>query len=1078
MVRRTCGLVLGILWLFQSHALALPAKFSIATAVSGVSLPMSFVFTPDGRMLVAERAGRVRVVRNGSPQSQAALTLSVLTNGERGLMSVAIDPQFATNGWIYVYYTTTGASPMNRVSRFTMTGDIASVASELVVFEDTASTGGYHNGGWMDIGPDGLLYISTGDGQVPANASSLGNVKGKVLRLERNGAVPATNPFVGQAGARPEIFVFGLRNPFRATFSPDGRLFIGDVGEKGFEEINVAGAAGGNNFGWPDSEGVTATPGVTSPIYSYATSPTASITLGAFTTSTVYPAGYQNALFFADFMRDTVSVLREGTAGGAAQVEAFESSRDATVAMRRGPDGYIYFASLFAGAIFRIDCEREPTSPALTLTLQPSSAAPGDQVIVKAQVTPGGFPASTGLQVSANLGALGGAAQQTLHDDGANGDATAGDGVWSHRVMVGNVASGSAQVTASVTDVEGRSASAQTVLTVMPVPPVPPNPPPGEPPPSPSPTPTPTLEALASQCDDLFGLKSTPNLLFGGSTTDSDGDGTSNQVECVAGSHPRGYFTQFFAEGATGGLFNARLSVTNPRPSHASICPQCGSPAHVQLSFLRADGTVIREHMLVPEGTEESLDLGAVPGLEHAEFSISIESDERIIVERTMSWQDGRGGAHAEHGVEAGDTEWYFAEGATHSGFELFYLLANPGNSVAHVTVTYLLPGNQSPLALTYEVGARSRRTIWVNLAHARLAATDVSARIASDVPIVAERAMYLDAPTGGWSAGHAAAAVRRASTTWIFAEGATGRYFDTYLLMANPFATPADVTVRYLRPEGLGPIERTYRIAGQQRVTIDVEREDPGLADTALSIGVTVTRGTGVVAERAMWWPGPTSATWSEAHVSPGSTASNTEWAVGGGAVGGDTGAETYVLVGNTSNRSGSARITLLMDDGATPAVEVPLPALARVSVPVSRWFPQAIGHEFGATVRSIGANPVALVVERSSYWGSDGRSWTAGTNALGSPAPSADVTVSIGPAGFDRTQISVPRGGRLRVMNADTVAHFVTATACGPVEAIGVLGPGESAVTGVFATSQSCALRDAFNPSAASLTATLTVP
>jgi glucose/arabinose dehydrogenase len=1074
MVRRTCALVLGILWLFTSPALGLPAKFSIATAVSGVSLPMSFVFTPDGRMLVAERAGRVRVVRNGSAQSQAALTLSVLTNGERGLMSVAIDPQFATNGWIYVYYTTTGASPMNRVSRFTMTGDIASVASELVVFEDTASTGGYHNGGWMDIGPDGLLYISTGDGQVPANASNLSNVKGKILRLERSGAVPTSNPFVGTAGARPEIFVYGLRNPFRATFSPDGRLFVGDVGEKGFEEINVASAAGGNNFGWPDSEGVTATPGVTSPIYSYATSPTASITLGAFTTSTVYPAGYQNALFFADFMRDTVSVLREGTAGGAAQVEAFESSRDATVAMRRGPDGYIYFASLFAGAIFRIDCEREPTSPALTLTLQPSSAAPGDQVRVAAQVTPGGFPTSTGLQVSANLSALGGAAQQALHDDGVNGDATAGDGVWSHRLIVGNLASGLAPVTASVTDFEGRSASAQTALTVTAIPPAPPNPPPGEPPPSPPPT----LETLASQCDNLFGLKSTPNLLFGGSTADSDGDGSSNQVECAAGSHPRGYFTQFFAEGATGGLFNARLSITNPRPSHASLCALCGSPAHVQLSFLRADGTVIREHMLVPEGTEESLDVAAIPGLEQAEFSISIESDEPIIAERTMSWQDGRGGAHAEHGVEAGATEWYFAEGATHSGFALFYLLANAGHTVAHVSVTYLLPGNQSPLALNYEVGARSRRTIWVNLAHARLAATDVSARIVSDVPIVAERAMYLDAHTGGWSAGHAAAAVRRPSTTWMFAEGATGRYFDTYLLMANPFATPADVTVRYLRPDGLDPIDKTYRIGGQQRVTIDVEREDPGLADTAVSIAVTVEQGTGVVAERAMWWPGPTSATWSEAHVSPGSPAAHTEWGVGGGAVGGGINAETYVLVANTSNRGGIARITLLMDDGTTAAVEVPVPALARVSVPVSRWFPTAIGHQFGATVRAIGADPVALVVERSSYWGSDGHSWTAGTNALGSPALSADVTTSIGPAGFDRILISVPRGGRLRVVNADAVAHFITATACGPIEAIGVLGPGESAVTGTFATSQSCALSDAFAPSAPSLTATLMVP
>lgn len=1051
--------------LVPSTATALPTGFWWSTVVSGLSMPMAFAFAPDGRVLVAERAGRLRVVKQGALLSQAALTLSVATNGERGLMSVAIDPEFATNGWVYLYYTTATLPAVNRVSRFTMVGDTAAVASEVIVFEDVASTGGYHNGGWIDIGPDGRLYISTGDAQVPENSSRLDNVKGKILRLERSGAIPPDNPFVGQAGARPEILAYGLRNPFRAAFGPDGRLFVGDVGQDAFEEVNIVSTGGGNNFGWPSTEGATNAAGITSPVYAYVTDPTASITLGAFTTTAVYPAAYRNVLFFGDFMRDTVSVLRESTPGGAVTVEAFDSGRDALVSMRRGPDGYLYVASLFGGAISRLDTVREPTNPTISLSFAPASAKPGELVTLVARVTPGEFPSSTNTSVLADFSLMGGASAQLLRDDGQGGDLAANDGTWTYQTTLPWLGPGTIDVSATATDAEGRRASATTALTVAPVPPTSP------------PAPDPTLQAIADQCASMFGLQSTPGALFGGITADADGDGRSNQVECVEGSHPRGYFAQYFAEGATGALFDATLSLTNPRPSHVGVCASCDAPAHVQLNFLRADGVVIREHMLIPAATQATVRLSEVPGLERAEFSIDIEADAPVLAERTMSWHAGQRGAHAEHGISTASAAWYFAEGATHNGFELFYLLANTGDEPARVQATYLLPAGQLPITVEYEVAPRSRRTIWVNHERPELAVTDVSAHFTSNRPIIVERAMYLSSPAGGWSAGHAAAGVTSTASTWMFAEGATGDYFNTYLLLANPSPTPADVVVSYLRPGGVAPLLMRYVVGAWERVTIDVERQHPALSDTAVSMTVTVAAGPGIIAERAMWWPGPQSNTWTEAHVSPGASAGDTEWGIGGGSVGGPTAAETYILVANVTERSGVARLTVLTSHGVSWPLDVPMPPQARVSVPVGLWFPGIANETFGATVQAIGPNPVSLVVERSTYSNSAHGRWTAGTNALGTPAPTATATLRITSAGFDQSSLAIARGNRLRVVNQDTVPHVVTAAGCGALEAVGTLAPGESGVSGAFLTAQTCQVGDALQPSNPALSAVINV-
>ena len=282
-----------------SSALTLPANFADETVVTGIDRPISIAFTPDGTMLIGAEAGVVRVYAGGSLSAQPALDISakVCSDQERGLMSVAVDPAFATNRFIYVYYTfkKLGACqyasngdtllPVNRVSRFVLGANgVADPASETVLIDNIPAPEGYHIGADLDFGKDGYLYVSTGDGGCQYsdpvwcdryNAASRDQhvLLGKILRITRDGAIPPTNPYQGPDSARcaatgitaagnkcQETFAWGLRNPFRTAFDPDAagtRFFIGDVGEITWEEIDLGTA--GADYGWNVREGHCAT---------------------------------------------------------------------------------------------------------------------------------------------------------------------------------------------------------------------------------------------------------------------------------------------------------------------------------------------------------------------------------------------------------------------------------------------------------------------------------------------------------------------------------------------------------------------------------------------------------------------------------------------------------------------------------------------------------------------------------------------------------------------------------------------------------------------------------------------------
>jgi uncharacterized membrane protein len=440
-------------------------------------------------------------------------------------------------------------------------------------------------------------------------------------------------------------------------------------------------------------------------------------------------------------------------------------------------------------------------------------------------------------------------------------------------------------------------------------------------------------------------------------------------------------YTRYLAEGATSAFFDTRIALLNPNSTVASV----------SLHYLPSSGSPITQALTVPARTRITVNPKLVPGLAAAEFSTVVQSSRELVVDRTMSWDATGYGSHSETAVRAPATTWYLAEGATIGGFDLFYLLQNPAATPTTVEVRYLRTVGP-PLVKTYTLPPNSRTNIWVNVEDfpgmgKALAAAEFSAVIESqdDTPIIVERAMYRSNQGRTFNAGHESTGVSAPATNWFLAEGATGSYFDMFVLIANPTATDAQVTVTYLTIDGT-TYSRSMVAAANSRSGIWVDEEEfsgvPGkpLANAAVSTTVTSTNGVPLVVERAMWWPGDSN-TWHEAHNSAGATATGVRWAVAEGEVGGARAHETYLLIANTSSFAGSATVTLLFEDGTSTSRTYALPPSSRTNVAVGPSFGSNVtDRRFGAVVESTGSAPAQIVVERAMYSGG----FAAGTNAL----------------------------------------------------------------------------------------------
>ena len=373
---------------------AVPAGFAETGVVVGnVTSPTAMTVAPDGRVFVAEQAGQLKVVKNGAMLPDPFLTVSTITENERGLIGVEVDPNFATNGYIYVSYIATDpgrAQPFMRIARYTAAGDVAAPGSEAIIYETGAMASSFHQGGAIHFGPDGKLYFSVGEnGNGPA-APLITAHTGKIHRINPDGSIPTDNPFYNQAaGQLRSIYAVGFRNPFSFAIQPGtGRLLVNDVGTGTWEELNDVVAGG--NYGYPTVEGPSNQTGLISPLHAYQHDEGCAIVGATFYNPAVasFPGQYVGDYFFADLCNREIRQY-DFASGTVTDFAQFIPGRP--VDLDLGPDGSLYYllrpnAPTHVGGLYKVS---------YTSTGAPSISVPPQNV-----TTVAGQPAT--FTVSAN----------------------------------------------------------------------------------------------------------------------------------------------------------------------------------------------------------------------------------------------------------------------------------------------------------------------------------------------------------------------------------------------------------------------------------------------------------------------------------------------------------------------------------------------------------------------------------------------------------------------------------------------------------------------------------------------------
>jgi glucose/arabinose dehydrogenase len=253
------GALLGVLVLVRPAGAGEPR---VEVVARGLEVPWALAFAPDGRLFVTERPGRIRAVKDSQLIPTPVATLSVAAAGEGGLMGLALDPAFAKNGYLYVCYTAStgsrafGGKLINRVVRLTLRD--GSARDERVLLDNLPGAS-IHDGCRLKFGPDGKLYVTTGDAAEPPLAQRMDSLAGKILRLNADGSIPADNPFPGSP-----IYSLGHRNPQGIAWDSAGRLFAAEHGPSAHDEVNRI--LPGRNYGWPDVTGKGGEPRFADPL--------------------------------------------------------------------------------------------------------------------------------------------------------------------------------------------------------------------------------------------------------------------------------------------------------------------------------------------------------------------------------------------------------------------------------------------------------------------------------------------------------------------------------------------------------------------------------------------------------------------------------------------------------------------------------------------------------------------------------------------------------------------------------------------------------------------------------------------
>ncbi len=322
------------------------AKFRVETVATGLEVPWGFAWLPNKDMLVTERRGRVRIVENGNLRAEPVFTVpDVEPTGESGLMDITLHPDFVKNGFVYLAYSYNKDGKQVKIVRYVYKDK--KFAEDKVILDHIPGAPN-HAGMRCRFGPDGKLYVTTGDATDWNLAQKIDSIAGKTLRINDDGTVPKENPFVGKAGYRTEIWTLGNRNAQGLAFQPgSGLAFETEHGPSGFEgkggggdEVNILEA--GNNYGWPEVHHTATREGMVSPLLEY--SPACAPASAMFYNGAAFPAFKGN--FFFGCLRGTriIRVVLDGRKV-VKQENLLEGTHGRIREMAEGPDGYIYFST-------------------------------------------------------------------------------------------------------------------------------------------------------------------------------------------------------------------------------------------------------------------------------------------------------------------------------------------------------------------------------------------------------------------------------------------------------------------------------------------------------------------------------------------------------------------------------------------------------------------------------------------------------------------------------------------------------------------------------------------------------------
>jgi len=354
-----------------ARAATVPSGFTKTQLAQGLKNPIVIAFAPTGDIFIGEQAGTILIYRNGAILPTPLGTINTDGSNEKGLLGLAVDPNYATNGYIYVSYTTLDEHA--QLSRFTVQNGAINPSSEVVYMKGNQLQNPHHSANDLHIGPDGKLWWSVGD-NVPSisNGETLTNIYGKILRLRLDGSIPSDNPFLHVPGAVPAIYAYGLRNPFRFTFLPNGKAMAEDTGSSYWEELDTI--QPGGNYGWDFYEGNCGSCGYINPAYAYGHLPTdgAASAIAAYTGS-VFPKQYDQVVFFGDYNRgDIEAVMFDPSYNTEISDTVFDSGAGTIADLQEGPDGNLYYVSIFEGTFTEISATG-PFPPTATISATPSA---------------------------------------------------------------------------------------------------------------------------------------------------------------------------------------------------------------------------------------------------------------------------------------------------------------------------------------------------------------------------------------------------------------------------------------------------------------------------------------------------------------------------------------------------------------------------------------------------------------------------------------------------------------------------------------------------------------------------------